>query len=654
MTSTQESQINPVDVRGEVPPALVSFEHLDGSKGFNQRTRICGLTVNFIALVISSIAVYVFTRSTSLVALLAAPFIFIICIPLIHAFMSKRMLDSNKKLWELVDRKGSFELTDAEFSQAASWLLRHPWTAIVRVLGIWTIIGLPLFYLIFRFLSNENVSFLKTSTPVLLCLPFIVVTILLNFEAIQNPYVRALFACRGPSAIDYPFALTTAKKILALQFLTGPYLFFVYLVFLFNEIDTSHDTSFSNLFPLHSIFSLLFVGCWMICYRYSKRSIDVPFGQLLESLRGRQHNASNILRVDEWLVASELLRQKAEAERLLRMSESKFRVVLEVMPIGALVLRDNQVELVNHAMCVLAAKGKDELIGKQVHDLLGISQKQWQELNVADSRESVSLQLQTGSGFTYVELLSRTFETEWGERFLLMVQDVTERKRLERLKQEFFAMISHELRTPLTAVRSFLSLLKQGVYGELTGGGPDRNKGAIGNVDKLIKLITDLLDAEKLEAGQFECTPMESSARQVIERALETLDPLAIEEGIELRSQIADCPLTVDEDRIAQVLVNLIGNAIKYAQKKPVTVASKIDGDAVEFTVEDNGPGIPDSSKTEIFEKFRQVKGQRDKTSGTGLGLAIAKALVQQHGGTIGVKDTQGGGATFWFKLPRT
>lgn len=643
-------------VRSEGEPefhsAQVSFEELGGSRALFLRLRLSGISTNLVFISLASLSVYYLSQSKSFIALAIPICAVLIFVPLINIFMSGNMRKSNQKLLELFDRKGSFHLSEQEFSEAANALLRAPWMAILRVTPIWIIFGLPLFALTYTVWTQSTATFLQYTVPVLLWMPFLVVVLLLRIENILSPYVRTLFSSRGVTSIDSPWAITTGQRLLFLQVLTGPYLFLMYSAFVAIRLHSdAGQITLTDLLPIHVSFALLYVVMCFLANAYSSRTFDRPFAQLISALKGPTAQPEQAERVDEWLVAAELLRQKTEAERKLRMSEAKFRTILEIMPVGALVLKENHVDLTNRTMCHLLQAELTDLIGRPVWDVLQMSQTQWRVLESTHEHDRVPLELTSGAEIKYVELAARTFETEWGERFLLLVQDVSERKKLERLKQEFFAMISHELRTPLTAVGSFLTLLQRGIYGEINDVAQARCKGAANNVDRLIKLISDLLDAEKLEAGEFDCTPVATTSKQVVDRALDAVGAIAAEQDIELQIEVADVPISVDEDRITQVLVNLLGNALRFSEGKPVKVAAGVVDSSVEFLIEDHGKGIPDEAKEDVFEKFRQVKGQT-KGQGTGLGLAIARALIHQHGGTIGVRDTEGGGATFWFRIP--
>jgi len=215
-------------------------------------------------------------------------------------------------------------------------------------------------------------------------------------------------------------------------------------------------------------------------------------------------------------------------------------------------------------------------------------------------------------------------------------------------------MVSHDLRTPLTSVQGTLALFSKGVYGEIPHQGRLRLASAEQSTRRLIKLVNDLLDIEKLEARNLLMHTEAVSATCVIERCLESVRGFAEEHGVKLETAPGDAMFEADGDRIVQVLVNLVSNAVKFSPVGSTVSLSAVGSDRyLEFRVTDQGRGIPAAERHAIFERFRQVEvaDGREK-AGIGLGLAICKAIVAQHGGEIGVDSEEGKGSTFWFRIP--
>lgn len=238
-----------------------------------------------------------------------------------------------------------------------------------------------------------------------------------------------------------------------------------------------------------------------------------------------------------------------------------------------------------------------------------------------------------------------------------VINTTDELKRLDSAKSEFLSIASHELRTPMTSIKGSLSLLASGVVGQLDVGSLRLIKIAEGETDRLIRLINDLLDLAKIESGGL---PLHLNWVQWDEFCGKTLEGLAgLAHKAEVRLELASLPMVevnIDRDRLQQVLTNLVSNAIKFSPKGGavrVTLSRAKTGELI-VSVSDTGPGIKAEDREMIFEKFRQgTTAANPLVKGTGLGLAIAKALVAEHGGSIGVESTVGIGSTFWFSLPK-
>jgi signal transduction histidine kinase len=199
-------------------------------------------------------------------------------------------------------------------------------------------------------------------------------------------------------------------------------------------------------------------------------------------------------------------------------------------------------------------------------------------------------------------------------------------------------------------------LFDQGLLGELSEKGKNRLKFAQSETTRLIRLINDLLDIEKMEAGKFILDISEISVEELVEQAISSVAELAELKGIKLQTKYSQAGMSIeaDSDRICQVLINFLSNAIKYSPEDS-TVINSVEHNISQlmFSVEDRGRGIPEALKEKIFERFVQVeKTDATEKGGTGLGLAISRAIVEQHGGTIGVESATGVGSKFWFTLP--
>jgi signal transduction histidine kinase len=226
-----------------------------------------------------------------------------------------------------------------------------------------------------------------------------------------------------------------------------------------------------------------------------------------------------------------------------------------------------------------------------------------------------------------------------------------------RHKSQFLANMSHELRTPLNAVLGYTELILDSVYGEL----PDRMRQVLERIQAngrhLLGLINDVLDLAKIEAGQLTMSLADYSLQQVVEEVVHAVEPLALEKQLHLMTDVpAQLPRgRADERRIAQVLLNLLGNAIKFTDNGEIIIKARAQDGSFTIAVSDSGPGIDTADQDRIFEEFQQADNSSTKRkAGTGLGLSIAKRLIEMHGGRIWLESMRGKGSTFFFSLPIT
>jgi PAS domain S-box-containing protein len=239
---------------------------------------------------------------------------------------------------------------------------------------------------------------------------------------------------------------------------------------------------------------------------------------------------------------------------------------------------------------------------------------------------------------------------------LNVVVDISHRKRSEHLKDEFVATVSHELRTPLTSIAGALGLLAGNAAGKLPEAAARLLTIAYTNSQRLVRLLNDILDIEKMESGKaiFEFKRIE--VRSLVEQTIEANRGFA--EGcnvrIRLDAEAAAFDVRADPDRLVQAITNLLSNAIKFSPPgEEVVIAIETRGDMVRISVRDHGPGVPNEFKPHIFEKFAQADGtDARKKGGTGLGLSIVKQIVDRLDGAVGFEDAPGGGAIFHVDLP--
>jgi len=235
-----------------------------------------------------------------------------------------------------------------------------------------------------------------------------------------------------------------------------------------------------------------------------------------------------------------------------------------------------------------------------------------------------------------------------------VVHDISERKELEQLRQHFMAMVSHDLRTPLNSVKNFLGMLNTPIYGNLSEKGGIRKQAVEHEIDRLNRLIDDLLDLEKLEAGKMELELKPNRIGSIITLSFEAVRGVAEKKNIEIEIPKEEREVNMDGERIIQVLVNLLSNAVKFSPEGSViTVTSQLTDTELKISVKDQGSGLPEGAEKTLFSRFKQFVKGPDAPKGSGLGLAICKEIIASHNGTIGVESEMGKGSTFWFTIPR-
>lgn len=298
---------------------------------------------------------------------------------------------------------------------------------------------------------------------------------------------------------------------------------------------------------------------------------------------------------------------------------------------------------------------------KSVFDLVlpGESSKLERDLKEAMATEqaaSFELALLSGNG----ELLQTLWSVLWSpseERLFCVVHDISERKRSEKVKQEFLSMISYDLKRPLASMSSALaSLLQNRASSNLPAQALDKLEIAKRNLARLLSLVTELLQVAQMDSAKVELNKEQCQIEDLLIRSVQDVEAAAEKQNlkIEIIQEPGEIELEADSNRIIQVLVNLLSNAAKFSKPGAlVTVRTETKGDFLEISVIDRGRGVPESHKKLIFERFAQVEGADGKRkSGTGLGLPICKQIIEEHGGKIGLESKEGEGSRFWFSLP--
>lgn len=314
---------------------------------------------------------------------------------------------------------------------------------------------------------------------------------------------------------------------------------------------------------------------------------------------------------------------------------------------------------VNPAVTTVFGFNQDQIIGRRFLDVMKDADKTStinSLVRAVDENEPVEVenQMRKRDG----SIIECGWSARWSPEdnaIFCVVHDISQRKQVERLKRDFVSMVSHDLRAPLSAIQLIMQNAVRGIYGTLPEAACERIAMATESIERLIGLVNGLLSMEKLEAGEMELNLVGIKADEVINPAVHLMQGLASKKHIKLQVAPGDNPYFYgDSERLMQVLVNLISNAIKFSpDEADVDVSVRDSGKSVRFSVSDKGRGVPPGLETKIFERFQQVQSTDDsKLGGSGLGLSICKAIIESHGGSIGVESNNGQGSIFWFDLP--
>jgi PAS domain S-box-containing protein len=366
------------------------------------------------------------------------------------------------------------------------------------------------------------------------------------------------------------------------------------------------------------------------------------------------------------LHAQEELRRRRTAEQALRESEERFRLLVDGVEDYALIMLDpyGRVTSWNRGAESITGYGAEEVTGMHISgfyppESAAEAQRELDRAQVEGRCEVEAERVRRGGARYWASVTLTALCDANGvlRGFAQLTRDVTGKRQLDRMKDEFVSIVSHELRTPLTAIRGALGLLSGGVGGDLDPMTAELVDLARDNSERLVRLINDILDLQKIEAGKMSLRPQPIAPAALVKSTVEQLRALAAENQVELAWSVEDgAAWHADPDRVTQVLTNLISNAVAFSPpgaSVTVRVSPAQAAGRSRLSVTDRGPGIPEELRRLLFGKFQQLDGSdARKKGGTGLGLAICKAIVELHGGAIGVDSDVGHGSTFWFELP--
>ena len=269
---------------------------------------------------------------------------------------------------------------------------------------------------------------------------------------------------------------------------------------------------------------------------------------------------------------------------------------------------------------------------------------------------NVGVAIDNAQTYQALEKLATDLEQRIRERTQDLQSANDRLQELDRLKSAFVSIVSHELRTPMTSIKGLIENMMDGLTGELTAHQNFYLGRVKHNIERLTRMINDLLDLSRIEAGHLELQPTNVNPGSIVREVVDLLQPMADEKSLTLATTIIDpIPLIqADRDKLFQIFTNLMNNAIKFTPSSG-TVTVKVEyhtNGYIHASVTDTGCGISLDEQETVFESFYRSQSAEAKDRGAGLGLAITKSLVELHGGTIGVESTLGQGSHFWFTLP--
>jgi PAS domain S-box-containing protein len=406
-------------------------------------------------------------------------------------------------------------------------------------------------------------------------------------------------------------------------------------------------------------------------FRRTQKSGNLPthrmdeIGDLARSfaeLMGQVRTSQKQMRDLNYILEDHVRTRTQELER----AEIRQRTVLITM-VDALITIDEEgrINSFNPAAEQMFGYAADEVIGNNIkmlmpepyhsaHDGYLKAYKETGEAHVLGIGREVEAQRKDGSIFPADLAIG---EMWFGNQRMYsgIIRDITERRRVEKMKNEFISTVSHELRTPLTSIRGSLGLISGGAVGELPEQAGNMLEIASNNTERLLLLINDILDIQKIESGQMAFNFQHVELMPLIKKALADNTGYAEQHGVSFEvSQSLDARIFADPDRLNQVMSNLLSNAAKFSPEgEKIEVSVAHHQDRVRISVSDHGPGIPETFHAKLFDKFTQSDSSDSRQKGgTGLGLNITKAIVEKHGGHISFVTKEGIGTTFFVDLP--
>jgi len=384
--------------------------------------------------------------------------------------------------------------------------------------------------------------------------------------------------------------------------------------------------------------SLLKQGLDQIC-----KDLNIGFGQFIifnegEVYRSEQYGTAHVATIE--------IPQLAHLNKPIVVADEldggQRKAILEKHGLRLSALLRTRDEVVGYLL--LGDKLSGDIYSKQDIDVIGIMAK---ELAVAISNAKAYAEIQAFAATLQERVNHATGRLRVANRHL---------KELDQAKDEFLSLASHQLRTPLTTIKGYLSMILEGDAGKLNKLQREFTTNAFDSSERMVRLITDLLDVSRMSAGRFVIQPVQADMNEVMRSEVEQLQSHAATKGLKLSFEEPPTPLPpvmLDENKTRQVIMNFVDNAIYYTEKGSVTASLTQAGGKLRIEVRDTGMGVPEDAQKHLFSKFfRAANAQKSRPDGTGLGLFLAKRVIEDQGGEIIFHSEVGKGSTFGFELP--
>lgn len=382
--------------------------------------------------------------------------------------------------------------------------------------------------------------------------------------------------------------------------------------------------------------------------------------------RHRMYEDSETMATVETVCASigQFMARSSQESQVRKLNQQKEFILNSVADGIFGIDPEGRIDFANPTASRMLESSVPDLIGRPAHSILHAAVGSAACNQDCKIRRAFLLRETTSGQDTYYKRNGKSFPVEFSVTpmvehginvgSVLSFRDISQRYALDRMKDEFISTVSHELRTPLTSIRGALGLLSAGLLGEISEKASNLMRIAVSNSDRLVRLINDILDLERMQSGRAPLSFRTCALNELAQQAIDALQPMAEAAQVKLHLEAGPTNVESDSDRILQVITNLLSNAIKFSPpQSTVRIVMEKTFDGASFSVIDQGRGIPADKLESIFDRFQQVDASDSRQKGgTGLGLAICRTIAEQHGGRIWAEQNPDHGATFRVFLP--